>query len=280
MRKRLWMFLMLMGICFSVVRAQEPIPDNRQLPYYYDELGLLNPNDAKRLNQELENISQTYECDVSIAVVNGFYGVDFQDYANDFYDYNGYGWGSEDDGILLMIDLDSKQWAVSTFNYGLEAFNDQGIDYIMDIVVDDLSANDFRAAFNQFAKQCEIFLKQARSGTAYFDGGITPQKPPKTLMDYLVMLGMSLGVGVLVAWIAMSIPKKQLKSVRPSYEASHYVGDLGLQLTSQNEIFLHRTVQRHRRPRSSSSGGSSSTGTRTTRTSSSGRTHGGRSGRF
>lgn len=254
----------------------------RKKPHYDDAYGLLTDTEANELSGYLEKISEKRQCDVSIAIVNGFSGSDIEMYAHDFYDHYGYGYGEHDDGILLLVDMASRQWAVSTYGYGIEAFNDEGIDYIMDKVVGYLSDGDYQGAFYQFADSCDDFIAQARSGQAYFDGD-TKVKEPIGIDKYLLLGAGSIFIGGILAFITMSFQKKALKSVYRATGATNYMSAEGLTLTNQQERFLGRSVHRQKRAQANSSShraGSSSRGTRTIRTSSSGRSHGGRSGRF
>ena len=35
-------------------------------------------------------------------------------YADDYYDYNGYGYGENDDGLLLLVSMGEREWAITT----------------------------------------------------------------------------------------------------------------------------------------------------------------------
>ena len=56
-------------------------------------------------------------------------------YADDYYDYNGYGAGADNDGILLLLSMEDRDWWISTTGYGIDAFTDYGIDVIGDEIV-------------------------------------------------------------------------------------------------------------------------------------------------
>lgn len=85
---------------------------------------------------------------------------------------------------------------------------------------------------------------------------------------------MALGIGFLIAIIAVSVMKSKLKSVRRQPAASSYIRPDSFQVTQSQDIFLYRNVTRTARPKDtgSSSGGG--------HISSSGRSHGGSSGKF
>lgn len=86
----------------------------------------------------------------------------------------------------------------------------------------------------------------------------------------------SLGIGLVIALIAVSVMKSKLKTVRYKAEANSYVRPGSMNITVSRDLFLYRTVAVSPKPKnnSDSDGGSS------THTSSSGSTHGGGGGSF
>ena len=48
-------------------------------------------------------------------------------YADDLYDNNGYGFGTDCDGVLLLVSTEDWDWHLSTCGYGMTAITDDGI---------------------------------------------------------------------------------------------------------------------------------------------------------
>ena len=88
---------------------------------------------------------------------------------------------------------------------------------------------------------------------------------------------LALGIGLVLAWVVVSVMKSQLRSVAFQENAASYVREGSMNLTNSRELFLYRDVQRteHVEEKDSDSSGGSST-----HTSSSGTTHGGGGGSF
>ena len=82
----------------------------------------------------------------------------------------------------------------------------------------------------------------------------------------------SIGVGVILAFVIVGRMKAQLKTVRFQAAAGNYVKDGSMNITESRDLFLYHTVTKTAKEKSSS--GSS------THTSSSGRTHGGGGTKF
>ena len=229
-----------------------------------DAADLLTDAEAQELTLKLDGISEKYGMDVVIVTVEDLYGEDVTAMADDYYDENGYA----ADGVLLLISAYDREWAVSTTGFGITAFTDAGLDYMAGRFVNDLSDGDYNAAFHTFADLSDDFILQAREGRPY-DVHSLPKKP----FRFVRMLLISLGVGLFVALLATGTMKSKLKTVYSQPGANQCVKPGSLSVTESREIFLYRQVLRNKRSQSSSGGSS-------THTSSSGRTHGGASGKF
>lgn len=250
-----------------------PVSAAADMPRLVDGADLLSDREETALLDMLDEISGKHRTDIVIVTADSLEGLSAMEYADDFYDYHGYGFGSERDGILLLISMQEREWHMSTSGYGITAFTDAGLDYISGQFLEQLSDGDYMAAFSAFAELCDRFLTQARNGKPY-DVGNLPKEPFEVLGSLLI----SLLVGFVIALIATGIMRSSLKSVRPQPAANNYVRNGGLQLTRSDDLFLYRNIVRRERPRDT--GSSSHSGGSRTHTSSSGRTHGGRGGRF
>jgi uncharacterized protein len=189
------------------------------------------------------------------------------EYADNFFDYNGYGQGSTRDGLVLLISMEERDWWISTCGYAITAFTDAGIDYIGEKVTSYLTDGDYAAAFEEFAVQCDIFVKQARAGEP-FDTHNLPKEPFNKGMALVI----ALVAGLILAFIYTGKLKGELNTVRKQTAAAGYVKG-GVNITASKDFFLYRNIQKTAKE-SSNSGGSS------THTSSSGASHGGGGGKF
>ena len=138
----LWIFILV----FPVMASE--IPEERQKPLLVDEAGLLTEEESSELLNKLEDISQRYENEVGIVTVNSLEGKTAEAYADDYYDYNGYGYGENDDGLLLLISMGEREWAISTYGYShTTAFTDAGLEYIRGEFQSKLSSGEYAKAF-------------------------------------------------------------------------------------------------------------------------------------
>lgn len=236
-----------------------------------DMAELLSDSEKTALLSKLDEISERQKLDIVVLTVNTLDGKTPRDYADDFYDYNGYGFGENKDGILLLVSMEDRDWWISTTGYGITALTDAGIEYISEKFLSDLSDGDYAQAFTTYAELCDQFITQAKTGESY-DTGNMPKEPFNVAWNILV----AFVIGLVVAFVVTNIMKKQLKTVQLKSEANNYVKANSMILTENRDLFLYNQVSRRARPKETdnSSGGSS------THTSSSGTSHGGGGGKF
>ncbi len=146
-------------------------------PTLVDKERLLTDSEAEALSKRLKEIGDAYRCDVVIVTVSTLGSKTSEAYADDFFDYNGYGYGAVPDangvtrdgnGILLLLSMEDRDFAVGTSGSAIRAFTDYGIQtYLEDRFLPYLSGNDFSRGFNAFADACDDLLKYASEGVPY-----------------------------------------------------------------------------------------------------------------
>lgn len=247
------------------------------LPRLVDMADLLSDSEESELSGMLDEISERQQLDVVIITVDSMEGETAVVYADDFYDYNGYGYGNGRDGIILLISMEERDWCMSTRGYGITAFTDAGQNYISELFLSDLSAGDYAVAFTNFAQLCDDFITQAKTGEPY-DVDHLPDQTFEPVWGLLT----ALGVAFIISLIVTGFMRLQLHSVYSQSAADNYIKQGSMQLTKKNDLYLYKHIDRKKKPEnnSSSSSGRSSSGGSRTHTSSSGATHGGSSGKF
>lgn len=270
------LFAVITAFSFSAVSVL-PAAAAGDLPRLVDMADLLSDSEESELSEMLDEISQRQQLDVVIVTVDSMEGGTAVVYADDFYDYNGYGYGDRRDGIILLISMEERDWCMSTRGYGITAFTDAGQDYISELFLSDLSAGDYAVAFTNFAQLCDDFITQAKTGKPY-DVDHLPDQSFEPVWGLLT----ALGVAFIISLIVTGFMRSQLHSVYSQSAADNYIKQGSMQLTKKNDLYLYKHVDRRKKPKNNSSNNSnrSSSGGSRTHTSSSGATHGGSSGKF
>lgn len=258
------LFIVLALLAPSVLVWASAHPDR-----VVDEADLLTDSEETELAEKLDTTSERYECDVVVVTIRSIGNMSAQAYADDYYDYNGYGMGEKASGILLLLASTERKWAISTYKDGAYAFNDAGLTYLEDQIIPYFREDDYAGGFQEFANLAEQFLKEAEKGTPYSDSN----RPRRKLALEWILL--SAVIAVALAFLVTMLMKSQLKSVRFKDQAADYIKKGSFHLNRNEDIFLYSRVTRVPKPKDNDKGGHS-----TMHTSSSGRYHGGRSGSF
>jgi len=163
--------------------------------------------------------------------------------------------------------MEERDWRLSTTGYGITVFTDAGLDYISEEVLAYLSEGEYALGFNVFADLCDEFIRQAEAGTPYDINNL-----PKAPFDVKDNLKNALIAGAVLTGIIMLCITGSMKSVRRQPFASSYEVLGSMKISRRSEMFLYNHVSK--RVKANENGGSS------THRSSSGRSHGGRGGKF
>lgn len=269
MKKRISSILFAVALCLCCASQAFAASDERELPRLVDNGYTMTDDEGSELLAQLDEISERQECDVLVITVESMPSdySSITEYADDVFDYNGYGLGDDRSGILLLLDMEGREWAISTCGYGIVAFTDSGQEYMVEHFKPDLSDGNYSDAFSKYAVLCDEFLTKAKAGEPY-DSGNLPKEP---LSKSWILI--ALFVGVLFGFLFTGIMKSKLKSVRSQAAAGDYVKSGSMNITDSRDTFLYKMVTSVKKEDNDSSGSS-------THTSSSGTTHGGSSGGF
>ncbi len=295
MKKIIVLFLTLcVFLSFPPVFASG-IPADRTLPRVVDRADILSDYEEEALRSKLDGLSERIGCDIAAVTVNSLNGKSAQAYADDFYDYNGYGMGSGDHGVLFLIAMDEREWAFSTYGLAIDALPRYTLESIAYEIIPDLSGGDYYGAIALYAdlsaKKIEYYIATGSvmggsyGDDYYYDDNYYYDDDFYYDDDYYydeLTVGekfiVSIVVGTVVSLIIMLVMKSGMKTVRSNNFASPYIVDGSMNLTESRDLYLYRNVTRVRRETESSSGRGGMGGG--VHRSSSGRSHGGASGRF
>ena len=150
--KKILAFLFAITLCVGalcVVVSAEDTPAR-----VVDEADLLSTEEEGTLKARLDELSEKYEMDIVVLTVESVGDKTPEEYADDYYDYNGYGYGSNYDGLLLLVSMEEHDWHISTSGEAIDAFTDSNIETIGSLIADDLGDEKYFSAFSTFADEC------------------------------------------------------------------------------------------------------------------------------
>lgn len=302
--KRLSVLLLALSLllAFSLCAGAS---DDRTMPLLVDDADLLTPDAEAALLSVLEAGSAAVAADIAVVTVNDTEGKSVQDYAQDFFDINGYGRGGANDGVLLLVSMAERDYWITTTGFCIEAITDYGRKLIENTFLSYLSSGDYAGAFSRYAETCEKLISAARQGNIYdyyvsdtdpdngyggyyndaanYFGGNDYQPQDSHSFNLGANLLLALVIGFVLALITVLSMKGKLTTVRRKYEASNYVVPGSLALRQNEDRFLYSTVTQTAIPQHDddhSSHGGFSGGGSSVSIGSSGVSHGGGGGKF
>jgi len=229
-----------------------------------DNAGLLSATEAASLQYLMDTVSVTYNFDLVIVTENDIGNANTRDYADDFFDNNGYGLGQNRDGCLFLLAMGIREYWFSTSGRGIKLFNGTIADKLEKDMLSYLRNGDYYNAFSAFAKDWEEFLILDAEGSHY-----------NFFREYnLIIVAIAWLVSLGIGFLVVGIWKKSMNTAIPQTQAEAYVIPGSLSFAVQQDQFLYSSISKT--PRASDSGPSG----RGIHTGSSGMSHGGRGGRF
>jgi len=281
-------FLLLLCLLLMV---HTPLSAVAAAPKIVDNAALLTDSEMADLEELANALANRYGIDIVIVTVDSLGGKSSERYADDYYDYNGYGMGDDSSGILLLLSMEYRDWAISTCGEAMYALTDYGVQSVFSEISGYLSQGRYYPAFLAYLDALEPYLEAYRSGSPidgvagdhnspgiYIPGtkdDTVHYEPGRDLAWYLQKIGISLIIGVVAALIAVLIMRSQMNTAKAQHGAASYMDSSTYQIGLQRDIFLYSQLRKVRKSENSSSGGGSSV-----HRSSSGRSHGGGHGKF
>lgn len=243
MKKRICIFLYLFLVLPLTVFAASP--------YVVDEADLLTDAEAAELIQRCIQFRDASGLELVILTVDDLGGKTAIAYADDYFDAH-YG----ENGILLLISMAERDWCISTCGTAIEAFADTDLMDMEDGIMKYLPEGDYSRAFHQFVYDAEYY---------WCDEGVS---------DLEASLSIGIIAGAVIALITLLILRGTMNTKRSQHSAGSYEVEGSYNLRRHQDLFLYSKVSKQANQKNNSSSGSS------VHTSSSGRSHGGRSGKF
>ena len=279
--RKLTIFLICLLLVCPVLTA------SAQNPHIIDDAGLLWSGEISMLEQQAQAITDEYGMDVVILTVEDFYAVSasIEVFADNFYDNNGYGIGENASGVLLVLSMDTREWAISTCGDAIYAITDYGIEQLFEEMAWYLSEDDYYEAFDAYLTALPYYFEAYENGSP-IDGWVGQYNGPGSVeigtreetVYYEAKPNYLLAplIGLVVAAIIVLIMRSGMNTKRPQRSAASYLV-AGSDHLWHRDIYLYSQVRKVRRQQQSS--GSRGGGSSVYR-SSGGRSHGGGHGRF
>ena len=252
--------------------------------FVIDQAGLLDEFETQSLTEMADRIHADYGMDAVVLTVESLDGLDAQTYADNYYDQNGY----SDDGVLMLLAMAEREYYITTSGEAIYALTDYALYQMEEAFIGDLSDGDYYDAFYSYLWDVNFYVEEYRNGGAV-DGYIPEEDRYYGHTDvvygeeesYEELAGtvwlISAGIGLVVAGVALLIMRSGMNTKVKQHAACDYIKNGSFNLSRSQDLFMYSQVSKRRKPQNNNSGGGGGSGVHR---SSSGRSHGGRGGKF
>lgn len=254
-------------------------------PMVVDDAGLFSVFEINDMEEIIQRIEAEYQMDIVILTTRDvpvtYSDAVIQDYADMYFDNNGYGLGEDRAGLLYMIDMTNRAPCISTSGVMIDYITDYRLETLFNVSYDRLAEGNYGRAAVALLNYLERFLQQGREEGSFRYDAATGQRlsglyNALTPMEMLIAAVVGLGA-TLVMFLSIN-GSYNLKGGTYRYDAS---ANASCNMTANDETFIRESVNvmRHTTSSGSSGGGVRSGRGSSVHRSSGGRSHGGGVGR-
>ena len=233
-----------------------------RIDYVTDAAGILTEGEKQELLDRAAQISEQYDFGVYVVVVNDYRDYvkgGIQDFAEEI--FHSYGLGRRDDeaGVILAMSMNERDYDIYAHgNFGNYAFTDYGKTQLANSFLDNFRRDDWAGGFRDYLDNCGVMLQKAEEGNPV--DTFIPDPVEKPRFDAFKAM-ICLAIGTLFGGGAVGGMKRSMKTAVKQTRAENYVGRGGVNLRTERDEFLNRTVSRTRiMPQNTGSSGSRPSG--------------------
>lgn len=219
----------------------------------YDNAGLLSQEDRAALETQAQAIGDEYGIDVAIVTIPSMDGTsDAYECAKHYYALYGIGQGDEQSGILLLLSMQNRDYALIAHGEANNVLTDYGNEQMASSFLNYFGEDDWMGGFSDYLATASDYCH------AYFVEGeavdISATHSIGRFFIFAAIIGAPLAGAFTVAALV-----QQMKTARKQTHAEFYVdredGHDGLTLTDQSDDFIYtQTIVTHR-PKPQNNGG-------------------------
>ena len=227
-----------------------------------DMAGILTLSEQQEIAVRFTEFSESLKTDASVVLVPATGDLTAEAYADDFFDYGGYGYGEDRDGILLLIvtgygDGSGRRAHISTSGKRtINTVTDSRIDDLLDALIDGGAAEGhYAAGINAYIDKLNTIIQ-------------SPEQAAAAKLKSSLLFALGTGAFVFLISFLVLLKRYKIAGAKPYYNRTEQTQ---VHFASTDDPLISTNTISTVRPKNKSSGSSGSS----THTSSSGRSHGG-----
>ncbi len=226
----------------------------------FDEADLLSAGEISQLEELLATTIEELQCDIAVLTTDDVGRKNSMEYAEDFCLEENLGYGSTEDAIVFLINMDDREVWITTSGRAINVLTDARISKLCDAAVEYLADGRYDKACTNFVKSVKnYFSSQVGSGDKYDDYyddyytddfiSIGDYDTGQTGGEILLKLGIALAIAVIAVLIMRHSAKAKM-----TVGASTYANN-GYQMLGRQDVFIRTSVRKVRKSDNSRSGG-------------------------
>ena len=212
-----------------------------------DEAGILNAEDVATLEAQAQKIYGEYGLEVRILTVPSMgEATDAYEFAKTQYNNYGFGAGEEKSGILLMLSMEARDYALIAHGEGNTVLTDYGNEQMADSFLEYFGSDDWMGGFSDYLTTADSYCYNYYvEGEAYdYDAS----GDVSLVLWCIAIFGAPIIAGLIV-WRMIS----KMKTAKEQTNAENYVDkDNAFKLTNQSDDFIYTQTIVTKRPKSNS----------------------------
>lgn len=237
-----------------------------------DYLNYLTDSEAQKLQSGINKVKSDYGLDVVVVITDKTEGKSSMAFADDYYDNNGYGVGSDHSGLLMLVNMGKREVWISTTGKAIDIFTDSRISTMVSHVTKPLSGKKYYDACSTFIYDVASYAVMGVPKDQY-----RAETVPKASRTYLQKV-----IGLMTSWpvyfIAFFI--SLTATILLSLSSKGKVTTTGRTYEREGSFVLSGSSDDFVREFTTKTKIESSSNKSSTHSGSSGRSHGGGGGRF
>lgn len=270
-------FIFTLNLCLGVFATISTIavPEVDASELLYDYADLLDNYEEEELRADLQELKILHKMSVVVVTLDDEGIVSSAEFADNFFDYNDFG----DDGLVLLVNMGTREIWISTAGKAIMYFPDDTINDLTNDIAENLGDEKYAQAVEVFIEVTDKILRKSPqvNDIQMNDAPQQIQDEPISSFEAAFILAIPAGLifGAIVTIIAL-LTHNSLPNVTKT--TASYVTDGKVHLTKNSDVFLNSSVTKTKIESNSSN--ASGRKTASVHHSSSGKTHGGGGRKF
>ncbi len=205
----------------------------------FDYADLLSNSEIDDIESWCEAMRDDWDIDLAFLTTDGTDGMEVREYGAQFFLANDLGVGSDQDGVIFVLDMDTREGQIVTHGLAIDIYTDYYIDKMWNNMVSYLSDGDYYGAFyslyedmDYYAGEYQKYLNDPDYVSEYQeeygdDGSISPLR---------VILALVIGLIGAAIWVGHL--KSRMNNVKPFTDGTAYLTENGYHLNRDESNFV------------------------------------------